>query len=696
MNVANRYSVTLDVNKAKYTINSPIGLREGDSGTATIVATILDNGATYSGMTSAQFFAQKPDGTAVATDPATVSGNTITYKVTNNLTTASGHIVNAYFLINKSVSTESFEINIHPSITLHGPSTDYIPGLNDLTRVWQQTINEWQGKFDELKAQLENTDYSQVIKDSLNTALDEAKEAYQAQFNQAVSEVNDTIKALEAKGVEADTEIAKLKTKQDNAETVADSLQATVDQLNKKILDIDKWLDSLHDEFTAKNETYMKSMQAELTRKLADMKASSDSALNVVKGNISTAQTDIDGLDSKITELKGILKEVSDSVADINVPQIKADVDSANANATQALKDVESKAGKQELTQLTTDLVNDQYVDVYASGNPSDTVKIDFVGKKQGDGLPYKAFILNEAINDSTDSSTATKAYTTPEFDKEELSDARYDGITKFTTPHEVNWNGTTGFKPVLVQISPSSFPANITINMPNDKGDHTGRGSTYSGYGKVVITSNSTKKIFVPRKIADFKNITKDGDNYTFKLNDSNSDLLVDGSFWVIVAIKSETNAGIMFGWNGAESKIVYPNNNIQKQLSSNFVKRSELNTSEYIKKTDVDANYIKKTDVATNYVKKSELNTLVDLTKYPTTEDMNKAIALAFVDMPTNTGVNNAIHDALKAYVATADLKQANYNAGFNSDWYGTEAEYNAITTKDAHVNYHTKEEG
>lgn len=355
MNVANRYSVTLDVNKAKYTINSPIGLREGDSGTATIVATILDNGAAYSGMTSAQFFAQKPDGTAVATDPATVSGNTITYKVNDNLTTASGHVVNAYFLINKSVSTESFEINIHPSITLHGPSTDYIPGLKDLTRVWQQTINEWQGKFDELKAQLENTDYSQVIKDSLNSTLDEAKEAYQGKFNTAVADVNKTVKTLQEKGVEADTEISKLKTKQDNAETVADSLQATVDQLNKKILDIDKWLDSLHDEFTAKNETYMKSMQAELTEKLANMKASSDSALNTVKGNISTAQSDIDGIDNKIVSLNQTLADVSKSVADINAPQIKADIDTANATANKALTAVESKADK---TALATNKAN--------------------------------------------------------------------------------------------------------------------------------------------------------------------------------------------------------------------------------------------------------------------------------------------------------------------------------------------------
>lgn len=354
MNVANRYSVTLDVNKAKYTINSPIGLREGDSGTATIVATILDNGADYSGMTSAQFFAQKPDGTAVATDPATVSGNTITYKVNDNLTTASGHVVNAYFLINKSVSTESFEINIHPSITLHGPSTDYIPGLNDLTRVWQQTINEWQGKFDELKAQLENTDYSQVIKDSLNSTLDEAKEAYQGEFNSAVADVNKTVKTLQEKGVEADTEIAKLKTKQDNAETVADSLQATVDQLNKKILDINKWLDSLHDEFTAKNETYMKSMQAELTEKLANMKASSDSALNTVKGNISTAQSDIDGIDNKIVSLNQTLADVSKSVADINAPQIKADIDTVKADNTTNKNDISQL--KQTATEFSSTL----------------------------------------------------------------------------------------------------------------------------------------------------------------------------------------------------------------------------------------------------------------------------------------------------------------------------------------------------
>lgn len=390
MNVANRYSVTLDVNKAKYTINSPIGLREGDSGTATIVATILDNGAAYSGMTSAQFFAQKPDGTAVATDPATVSGNTITYKVNDNLTTASGHVVNAYFLINKSVSTESFEINIHPSITLHGPSTDYIPGLNDLTRVWQQTINEWQGKFDELKAQLENTDYSQVIKDSLNSTLDEAKEAYQGEFNSAVADVNKTVKTLQEKGVEADTEIAKLKTKQDNAETVADSLQATVDRVNKKILDIDKWLDSLHNEFTAKNETYMKSMQAELTKKLADMKASSDNALNTVKGNISTAQSDIDGIDNKIVSLNQTLADVSKSVADINAPQIKADLDTkiegVKVNGTDApisskkaiinlpQPDLSSYATKDEVAKFKNDLQKyaDQKIADLINGAPQD------------------------------------------------------------------------------------------------------------------------------------------------------------------------------------------------------------------------------------------------------------------------------------------------------------------------------------
>lgn len=490
MNVANRYSVTLDVNKAKYTINSPIGLREGDSGTATIVATILDNGADYSGMTSAQFFAQKPDGTAVATDPATVSGNTITYKVTNNLTTASGHVINAYFLINKSVSTESFEINIHPSITLHGPSTDYIPGLNDLTRVWQQTINEWQGKFDELKAQLENTDYSQVIKDSLNSTLDEAKEAYQGEFNSAVADVNKTVKTLQEKGVEADTEIAKLKTKQDNAETVADSLQATVDQLNKKILDINKWLDSLHDEFTAKNETYMKSMQAELTEKLADMKASSDSALNTVKGNISTAQSDIDGIDNKIVSLNQTLADVSKSVADINAPQIKADVDTANATANKALTAVESKADKTALTA--------------------------------------------------------------------------YVPLTKLT----------------------------------------------------------------------------------------------------------------------------------------------------EYMTSVNIDNNYIKKSDVDNNYVKKSELNTLVDLSKYTTTVDMNKAISTAVAGTVTETKVNSLIStavnglvneskvntlisSALISYLKKADLKQANYDAGFHSDWFGTEAQYSS-TSHDANVNYHTKEEG
>ncbi|MQS52179.1 BppU family phage baseplate upper protein [Companilactobacillus mishanensis] len=366
--MANRYPITLDVNKSKYTINTPVTLREGDGGTATIVATILDNGYAYSGMTSAKFFAQKPDGTVVANDTTSVSGNTITYTVNKNMSTTSGYSKLCYFQINGSVSTESFEVHVQPGLILHGPSQDYIPGLNDLQRVWQDTIKEWETKFTDLKNQVTNTDYSEEIKTTMNEALAEAKVQYQKDFNNAIAGVNDTIDKLNAKGVEADTAISDLKKQQAATQTVADSLQDTVDALNKKITDVDAWLDSLHDEFSKTNEAYMKSMQAELTQKLATMKASSDSALSTVKGNISSAQSDIIGIDKRITDLTQTFEDVSASVDSINIPQIKEDVDTANANANQALSEVDSKASTNDLIQLATDLVNDNLVTVYGDG----------------------------------------------------------------------------------------------------------------------------------------------------------------------------------------------------------------------------------------------------------------------------------------------------------------------------------------
>ncbi|WP_125771513.1 BppU family phage baseplate upper protein [Companilactobacillus furfuricola] len=608
--MANRYSVTLDVNKAKYTINSPIGLREGDSGTATIVATILDNGAAYSGMTSAQLFAQKPDGTAVATDPATVSGNTITYKVTNNLTTASGHIVNAYFLINKSVSTESFEINIQPSITLHGPSTDYIPGLNDLTRVWQQTINEWQGKFDELKAQLENTDYSQVIKDSLNSALDKAKEAYQGEFNAAVVDVNKTVKTLQDKGVEADTEIAKLKTKQDNAETVADSLQATVDQLNKKILDIDKWLDSLHDEFTAKNETYMKSMQAELTKKLADMKASSDNALNTVKGNISTAQSDIDGIDNKIVSLNQVLANVSKSVADINVPQIKADVDAANATANKALTAVDSKADK---TALTANYVKKSELNTLVDLTQMTTNKND-IAKLRSDmdatKDPYNIGGRNYLLDTGT--SHIIKGLNT---DNQNSGGDYYLSVKNTAALFKNTLNATISFDWVATSDATGRFYLQFN-DSPWD----------FPGQASITVDKNHLSGHY----------------SYSFAVPES-----------------VRTDHGVASG--------VCP-------ILDNFVGSITFSNA----KLELGTIPTDWAPAPEDYATKDEVAKFKD--------DLQKYADQKIADL---------IDGALTSYLKKADLKQANYDAGFHSDWFGTEAQY-SNTSHDANVNYHTKEEG
>lgn len=121
-----------------------------------------------------------------------------------------------------------------------------------------------------------------------------------------------------------------------------------------KVSDADSWLNSLHKEFSDKNDAYMASVKKTVDDSITSMQNSARSALTKMQSDIAGIQGDISSANAKVTELNDTIKKASDAVADINIPQIKADVDTANTNAQLALQQVENKAEKSGLIQFVT------------------------------------------------------------------------------------------------------------------------------------------------------------------------------------------------------------------------------------------------------------------------------------------------------------------------------------------------------
>ncbi|APX73106.1 hypothetical protein M5C72_08425 [Companilactobacillus allii] len=144
--------VKLDINKAGQFINRPVTLRSGDTDN-TIKATIYQNGTPYSNFKTATFSGNRSDGTAIANDPATISGNVITYNVAPAVTSKNTKIRNAYFLLNGNISTESFEVVVIPGTIIDGDLKSYVPGVSDdLISQFENVTKQSDAYLQELKS----------------------------------------------------------------------------------------------------------------------------------------------------------------------------------------------------------------------------------------------------------------------------------------------------------------------------------------------------------------------------------------------------------------------------------------------------------------------------------------------------------------------------------------------------------------
>ena len=294
----------LDVKKTGHYTNDIINLRVGDN-TDQILVHVLLNKEPHQNVENATFFAEKPDETIIANDPANVvDPSTISYPIPEQLTAAAGNITKAYFIINTTSSTDSFKINVLPSVNPKGDSLDYIPGLE----VLQNKLNE---RIDAMKEQINNIDTSDEVKTVMNAALDKAKTDYMATFNQAIAELNGVVSVLQSKEKTA-TESGK-------------NLDAAIDSLNQKITDVNSFLASTRQQIIDANSKFTSDQQT----KVSD-------AINKATSDMKTAQENIDDITSKVADIKT-------AVDALDIPKINADTATALKNSKDAKDAVANK-----------------------------------------------------------------------------------------------------------------------------------------------------------------------------------------------------------------------------------------------------------------------------------------------------------------------------------------------------------------
>lgn len=337
----------LDVKKTGHYTNDIINLRVGDN-TDQILVHVLLNGEPHQKVENATFFAEKPDETIVANDPANVvDPSTISYPISEQLTAAAGNVTKAYFIINTTSSTDSFRINILPSVNPKGDSLDYIPGL----KILQDKLNV---KINAMKEQINNIDVSDEVKKVMNDALDKAKTDYMATFSQAIAELNATVSAL--------------KSKEATATESGNNLDAAIDSMNKKIADVNSFLATTQQQIIDANSKFTSDQEAsinDLTKKLID--------------EINAIQSSADDLDTRVAGIKI-------AVDALDIPKINADTATALKNSKDAKdavankidgatlngSDVAVKDGKLDINVADPDMSE------YATNNSVDTKLGDY------------------------------------------------------------------------------------------------------------------------------------------------------------------------------------------------------------------------------------------------------------------------------------------------------------------------------
>lgn len=218
--------VKLDVNKAGQFINEPVTMRAGETDNV-IKASIFKNNKPYTDFKAATFNTTKLSGAVIANDPATVSGNVISYSVAPTVTNSVGKLRNSYFLLDGKTSTESFEVAILPGVSVGSDISAYIPGLQEFQDEWEKVNSGMAGKLDDIdksvdtflaKVQAEindkNSKFTDNQKTQITSAINDLKKKIETNKNDVndmdskLAAIKDSVKDFDVPQITADTKEA--------------------------------------------------------------------------------------------------------------------------------------------------------------------------------------------------------------------------------------------------------------------------------------------------------------------------------------------------------------------------------------------------------------------------------------------------------------------------------------------------------
>lgn len=150
------FHIKLDLDKSKPIINEPIGIRQNDGSVTTIVAEIFDHGQPATDLgTEISFRCIRPNFTKyIDTKNIEISGNTITFKTSIELSKEPGLIKIAHFLIGGD-STQDFLIDVKRGVFF--TDDDYIKITSNFKNkiAGDRSNPNWAGSFSFLNVMLD-------------------------------------------------------------------------------------------------------------------------------------------------------------------------------------------------------------------------------------------------------------------------------------------------------------------------------------------------------------------------------------------------------------------------------------------------------------------------------------------------------------------------------------------------------------
>lgn len=287
--------ISLDIRKNDIIDNEPIILRQGDSDVI-IEASISNDGYPNLEINFATFVAKKSDGTIISNDPANVNGNVISYPISKHLTESVGKIQDAYFMINNQITTCGFDISVIPSTQLDGTSFNYIPGIDNINKLFESAENDWLEKIQQMKDQIDGLDVPKELKLIIDKALGKAKDQYQPIIDAAEKNVENIAADLTAKKLDL--------------ENNSDELNKVIATIKAQVASVNSFLDNVQKQIIEANASFTTNQQTEISQSIADdQKKLADSIASMQ----SKFETDSNNLKSQGTQVIAELKESSDS-----------------------------------------------------------------------------------------------------------------------------------------------------------------------------------------------------------------------------------------------------------------------------------------------------------------------------------------------------------------------------------------------